>query len=296
MGFLVEIFSIPISKKYVASTLSLANFIKLNFKLISLILPLLLSFISYGFWLKVNYFIEQPKIKFTKDYLIWFETETESTNIFWSTFQNYNDKYKKNLNIPSLQFIEMDNNFDKIIDSTQIEMTFQNVTKNRITKVFFAILFETILDYRVHWNFKTFVMEEFMSFNNFNQINCFGDLYLESVNEYVDMKDNNENLTINGDINVNITHFKRNVKNEKYYLKAKRFYCDTLLLSNTSDIKVSFEFTNPQQIIFYKTNALELLKWALVQYITFAILIRASLNQILKFLCVNEILDTWIEE
>uniref|UniRef100_A0A0K0EF44 Transmembrane protein 231 n=1 Tax=Strongyloides stercoralis TaxID=6248 RepID=A0A0K0EF44_STRER len=302
MSYLSEIYTIPVVKRYVSTTLSMANFIKINFRLISFLLPLIVSFSSFGFWLKINFYKEQPKIKFTKQYIV--SLNFGDKEIFWSSFQNYNEMYRSHLVVPSLKFIEMDNNYDKIIDSIQIDMTFENVTKNNdiMGKIFFGFLFETILDYRINWKFKTFVMGEYFLFNNgpINQINCFGDLYLESVNEYIDMKDidSNKNITqiILNTTDISLDWFSKYIRDIKYSLNGKKFICNTSYFGNSSNINLSFIYKIPEQVIFYKTSILELVKWGLIQYVTFAILIRSFLNQFLKFLCVNNCLDTWIDK
>ncbi|CEF71509.1 Transmembrane protein 231 [Strongyloides ratti] len=302
MSYLSEIYTIPVVKRYVSTTLSMSNFIRINFKLISFFLPLIISFSSFGFWLKVNFFKEQPKLKFTKEYMI--SLDYNDKKIFWSSFQNYNELYKNNLVIPSLNFIEMDSNFDKIMDSIQIDMTFDNVTKNNNTigRIFFGFLFETILDYRINWKFKTFVMGEYFLLKNgpINQINCFGDLYLESINEYIDMNDMNKNINITQNIlnttDISIDLFYKYIRDIKYSLEGRKFICNTMYNINSTSTNLSFSYKIPEQIIFYKTSIFELIKWGLIQYITFAILIRSFLNQFLKFLCINNCLDTWIDK
>uniref|UniRef100_A0A0K0EV51 Transmembrane protein 231 n=1 Tax=Strongyloides venezuelensis TaxID=75913 RepID=A0A0K0EV51_STRVS len=299
MSHLSEIYTIPVVKRYVSTTISMSNFIKINFKLISLILPLLLSMGSFGFWWKVNFYNEQPKIKFTKSYLI--SINLGEKNIFWSTYQNYNKIYKSNLMVPSLRFIEMDSNFDKIIDSIQIDMTFENVTKNdnRMGRIFFAFLFDTILDYRIDWNYGTFVMGEYIiSVEGIvNKVTCEGDLYLESLNEFVDMNDKGNGIVdILNTTDITITWFKKYVRDKKYSLVGRKFYCDSSYQENSSSTNLSFTYNIPEQIIFYKTTIFEIIKWALIQYITFTILIRSLLSQFLKFLCLNNCLDAWCEE
>uniref|UniRef100_A0A0N5B7I2 Transmembrane protein 231 n=1 Tax=Strongyloides papillosus TaxID=174720 RepID=A0A0N5B7I2_STREA len=203
--------------------------------------------------------------------------------------------------VPSLRFIEMDSNFDKIIDSIQIDMTFENVTKNdnRMGRIFFAFLFDTILDYRIDWNYGTFVMGEHIISveGNVNKITCNGDLYLESINEFIDMNDKGNGIVdILNTTDITISWFKKYVRDKKYSLEGRKFYCDSSYQKNLSSTNLSFTFNIPEQIIFYKTTIFEIIKWALIQYITFAILIRSFLSQFLKFLCLNNCLDAWCDE
>lgn len=69
-----DVFTQQVSYRYKSTVCSKATIILVIFSIFTVILPLIISYRSNGFWLKTDVYLEQPDVTFTHDYLLVIQT------------------------------------------------------------------------------------------------------------------------------------------------------------------------------------------------------------------------------
>ena len=88
------VFLTPYKKTYSSDYCSLSTFIGFVFLILSIFLPLFAALSSEDFWLRLKEYLEQPKVEFTNDYMLYVSfldssTKTEKTFFYSSNFTAY---------------------------------------------------------------------------------------------------------------------------------------------------------------------------------------------------------------
>ena len=88
------VFLTPYKKTYSSDYCSLSTFIGFVFLILSIFLPLFAALSSEDFWLRLKEYLEQPKVEFTNDYMLYVSfldssTKTEKT-FFYSSVTKLN--------------------------------------------------------------------------------------------------------------------------------------------------------------------------------------------------------------
>ena len=69
-----DVFTQPVLYRYKSTLCSKATVVLLITSIFAVILPLIISYRSSGFWLKSDFYLEQPDVTFTHDYLLVLQT------------------------------------------------------------------------------------------------------------------------------------------------------------------------------------------------------------------------------
>ncbi|XP_034237644.1 transmembrane protein 231-like [Thrips palmi] len=108
-----EVFTQPVSYRYKTTLCSKATVVFVISSLFVIILPLVVSYRSNGFWLKSDIYQEQPDVKFTHDYLLVLETSIPQNPIQCRAQFSLNDNFQRHCLFKSY---EEDTNRDGKID------------------------------------------------------------------------------------------------------------------------------------------------------------------------------------
>ena len=94
------VFLTPYKKTYSSDFCSLSTFIGLIFLLFAIFIPFFAAYSSEDFWLRLKEYLEQPKVEFFNDYMIYstrfreLSQSQETITFFYSSNKDLNDKYK----------------------------------------------------------------------------------------------------------------------------------------------------------------------------------------------------------
>ncbi|KAK6479979.1 transmembrane protein 231 [Huso huso] len=117
-----EVYSHPALLRYKTSICTKATVFLLIVLVLTYIPPLLVSYRSQGFWLKLSTYEEQPSVRFQYQVLLIAATSTSGDYVAWSTYQNFNNLQGTNLRIPSISVREEDQNQDGKFDQLSLSL------------------------------------------------------------------------------------------------------------------------------------------------------------------------------
>lgn len=136
---MITVFAEPVTKDYYAHICSLSNTIYVFFILFCIIFPFLAAFASERFWVRDTYHYETPILIYNNEIQI-FALRNNKT-YFYSTMEQLNDYYPRQLISPSISYFTKDSNNDGINEqvSLQIRLPKEN---NNIKNLKIAVFFD----------------------------------------------------------------------------------------------------------------------------------------------------------
>lgn len=298
------VFLTPYKKTYSSDFCSLSTMIGLLFLILAILIPLFAAISSEDFWLRLKEYLEQPKVEFSKDYMI-FLTNANQKVFFGSSNNKLNDDFKNICGIPingdSICDIEENVMEDSVYDydndgiNDKIILKFQTNQKNiiDIKLIFF-------LKYRLTKEVKLLMTPM---------------IYID-----IPIPDKiNKEITLNGDIELiqkspipsttitsQIYNYEKNVfeidehlnspydllyyfnkyKNLNYTLK----YNYEKIEKASENLKINIEMIIPKlQKVFYIQSVYEAIKYAWMQYFYIFIPVYIILYMIYKFIIESNI-------
>ncbi|XP_066149625.1 transmembrane protein 231 isoform X2 [Euwallacea fornicatus] len=114
----LEVHTNVLKVKYKACLLSKATLITVICEIVAVALPFILCYQTGGFWLKQDFFYEQPNVKVKGEYLFWIITKDKT--LFCSSFPSHDPKLDP---CSSIKIFQSDQNYDGKIDT--LELTIQ---------------------------------------------------------------------------------------------------------------------------------------------------------------------------
>jgi len=141
-----EIHSQPILQRYKAHICSAATIFNIVSLALTYILPILIAYLSQGFWLKESTYREQPDVNFKHQVILILQGSDVNTLVTYSTYQNYNNLVAANLRIPFIQSYEVDSNRDGKNDWLNIEIQVPLESSEKVHSVQLLLVF----DYKLH--------------------------------------------------------------------------------------------------------------------------------------------------
>ncbi|KAK1163476.1 transmembrane protein 231-like isoform X1 [Acipenser oxyrinchus oxyrinchus] len=149
-----EVYSHPSLLRYKTSICTKATVFLLIVFGLTFIPPLLISYRSQGFWLKLSTYEEQPSVRFQYQVLLIAATSTSGDYVAWSTYQNFNNLQGNNLRIPSISAREEDQNQDGKFDQLSLTLGLPLQSTEQVYSVQLILTFSYQL-----FRMSTFVMQ-----------------------------------------------------------------------------------------------------------------------------------------
>ncbi|XP_039619362.1 transmembrane protein 231 [Polypterus senegalus] len=149
-----EVYSHPALLRYKTSICTKATLFLLIVLGLTYIPPLLVTYKSQGFWIKLSTYEEQPVVKFQYQILMIATTSINGDYVAWSTFQNLNNLLGDSLRIPSVSVMEEDKNQDGKYD----QMTFKLQLPLQSTEQVYSVNLILGFSYSL-FRMSTFVMQ-----------------------------------------------------------------------------------------------------------------------------------------
>ncbi|XP_072382378.1 transmembrane protein 231 [Diabrotica undecimpunctata] len=273
----LEIFTRTVKTRYKSTLCSKATFLAVVSWLFKIIVPYIISYKSGGFWLKTDFYYEQPKVNLEGDFLITAITNNLSNPIICSTYSYYKS-YLSDLDFcSSVKLREIDKNFDTKNDELhfQININLHSYKINSINIVL-PVKYELSdlcqlkmqsLIYYQH-NFQHEKATKLLIFANLNFIQssaipCRRKHSEDFNNPLIKNGDESKNFLIE---NIIAAYLERNVTT--HLLNINTFVGTESSTSFLLDLKVKY----PENQIYYQPDLWHILKFAWMQYLAIYII------------------------
>ena len=316
------VFVTPYKKTYSSEFCSLSTLIGFVFLVLAILIPLFAALSSEDFWLRLKEYLEQPKIDFTNDYILYVSTFNSNNNpintFFDSSNKTLNDMINKignynlnsNLNLisredkASISKYSYDDDNDGINDrliiryETNKEEIITNNNNIDLKLIFFV-------NYRLTKEVKLLmtpmIYVDIPIINGAKEINLSGDLELVQKSPIVSttvtsqIYNKKKPLTVDEKLNspLDLLNIYNEYKNMNYTLK---YNYEKIEKRSNNKLIINIEMNIPKlQRVFYIQSVFEAIKYAWMQYFYIFLPIYIILYIIYKFIIESNIFYTHIK-
>ena len=305
------VFVTPYKKTYSSEFCSLSTLIGFVFLVLAILIPLFAAFSSEDFWLRLKEYLEQPKIDFTNDYILYVSTFNSNNNpintFFDSSNKTLNDMINKignynlnsNLNLisredkASISKYSYDDDNDGINDRLIIRYETNKeeiITNNNNIDVKLIFFVNYRLTKEVKLLMTPMIYVDIPIINGAKEINLSGDLELVQKSPIVSttvtsqIYNKKKPLTVDEKLNspLDLLNIYNEYKNMNYTLK---YNYEKIEKRSNNKLIINIEMNIPKlQRVFYIQSVFEAIKYAWMQYFYFFIIIFQSIIHIFIFI------------
>jgi len=316
------VFVTPYKKTYSSEFCSLSTLIGFVFLVLAILMPLFAAFSSEDFWLRLKEYLEQPKIDFTNDYILYVSTFDSNNNpintFFDSSNKILNDMINKignynlnsNLNLisredkASISKYSYDDDNDGINDRLIIRYETNKeeiITNNNNIDVKLIFFVNYRLTKEVKLLMTPMIYVDIPIINGAKEINLSGDLELVQKSPIVSttvtsqIYNKKKPLTVDEKLNspLDLLNIYNEYKNMNYTLK---YNYEKIEKRSNNKLIINIEMNIPKlQRVFYIQSVFEAIKYAWMQYFYIFLPIYIILYIIYKFIIESNIFYTHIK-
>lgn len=316
------VFVTPYKKTYSSEFCSLSTLIGFVFLVLAILIPLFAAFSSEDFWLRLKEYLEQPKIDFTNDYILYVSTFDSNNNpintFFDSSNKTLNDMINKignynlnsNLNLisredkASISKYSYDDDNDGINDRLIIRYETNKeeiITNNNNIDVKLIFFVNYRLTKEVKLLMTPMIYVDIPIINGAKEINLSGDLELVQKSPIVSttvtsqIYNKKKPLTVDEKLNspLDLLNIYNEYKNMNYTLK---YNYEKIEKRSNNKLIINIEMNIPKlQRVFYIQSVFEAIKYAWMQYFYIFLPIYIILYMIYKFIIESNIFYTHIK-
>ena len=316
------VFVTPYKKTYSSEFCSLSTLIGFVFLVLAILIPLFAALSSEDFWLRLKEYLEQPKIDFTNDYILYVSTFNSNNNpintFFDSSDKTLNDMINKignynlnsNLNLisredkASISKYSYDDDNDGINDRLIIRYETNKeeiITNNNNIDVKLIFFVNYRLTKEVKLLMTPMIYVDIPIINGAKEINLSGDLELVQKSPIVSttvtsqIYNKKKPLTVDEKLNspLDLLNIYNEYKNMNYTLK---YNYEKIEKRSNNKLIINIEMNIPKlQRVFYIQSVFEAIKYAWMQYFYIFLPIYIILYIIYKFIIESNIFYTHIK-
>ena len=316
------VFVTPYKKTYSSEFCSLSTLIGFVFLVLAILIPLFAAFSSEDFWLRLKEYLEQPKIDFTNDYILYVSTFDSNNNptrtFFDSSNKTLNDminkigNYSLNSNLylisredkASISKYSYDDDNDGINDRLIIRYETNKeeiITNNNNIDVKLIFFVNYRLTKEVKLLMTPMIYVDIPIINGAKEINLSGDLELVQKSPIVSttvtsqIYNKKKPLTVDEKLNspLDLLNIYNEYKNMNYTLK---YNYEKIEKRSNNKLIINIEMNIPKlQRVFYIQSVFEAIKYAWMQYFYIFLPIYIILYMIYKFIIESNIFYTHIK-
>ena len=316
------VFVTPYKKTYSSEFCSLSTLIGFVFLVLAILIPLFAAFSSEDFWLRLKEYLEQPKIDFTNDYILYVSTFDSNNNpintFFDSSNKTLNDMINKignynlnsNLNLisredkASISKYSYDDDNDGINDRLIIRYETNKeeiITNNNNIDVKLIFFVNYRLTKEVKLLMTPMIYVDIPIISGAKEINLSGDLELVQKSPIVSttvtsqIYNKKKPLTVDEKLNspLDLLNIYNEYKNMNYTLK---YNYEKIEKRSNNKLIINIEMNIPKlQRVFYIQSVFEAIKYAWMQYFYIFLPIYIILYMIYKFIIESNIFYTHIK-
>lgn len=317
------VFVTPYKKTYSSEFCSLSTLIGFVFLVLAILIPLFAAFSSEDFWLRLKEYLEQPKIDFTNDYILYVSTFDSNNNpintFFDSSNKTLNDMINKignynlnsNLNLisredkASISKYSYDDDNDGINDRLIIRYETNKeeiITNNNNIDVKLIFFVNYRLTKEVKLLMTPMIYVDIPIINGAKEINLSGDLELVQKSPIVSttvtsqIYNKKKPLTVDEKLNspLDLLNIYNEYKNMNYTLK---YNYEKIEKRSNNKLIINIEMNIPKlQRVFYIQSVFEAIKYAWMQYFYIFLPIYIILYMTYKYIIENNIFYSHAKE
>jgi hypothetical protein len=307
------VFITPYKKTYSSEFCSLSTLIGFIFLILAIFIPLFAAFSSEDFWLRLKEYLEQPKVEFSNDYMLYVSTFNDNLNPIGTYFDSSESRLNNMLgqingnNINS-NIISQDENatitkytYDDDNDGINDRLIIRYETNNNndiiSNKNDFKLLF--FLKYRLTKQVKLLMTPmlyiDIPISSGGKEINLNGDIELVQkspiVSTTITSQIYNKEKPLNVDENLYSPFDMLNLYNEYKELNyTLKYNYEKVEKSAQGKLIINIEMNIPKlQRVFYIQSVFEAIKYAWMQYFYIFLPIYIILYSIYKFIIESNI-------
>jgi len=295
---LVKVYEKPIVTIFKSTIFSKASVYRLFVLAVLVVMPLIIAYLSQGFWIVTNSYMEQPDVNFKKEVLLIANTMA-GNYLAWSTFSNYNLLLGDNFRSSSVSSYQVDANGDGLND--QLNITLQLPLDNSEEIVGFQLLL--FFDYQLT-RYSSFKMQSMVHLQQFSPVpagsyTAFAALKLKQTTPlYHRGSDTRYDQSLVDPASVSVSDYDvssilaRN--SQRNVTTALDRFQSTWQISRAAgapfEVKVVLDYE--VETVVYFSGFWELVKWGWVQYLAVLLLLKFFVNQLDEAVFGTQLLTT----
>ena len=313
------VFVTPYKKTYSSEFCSLSTLIGFVFLVLAILIPLFAAFSSEDFWLRLKEYLEQPKIDFTNDYMLYVST-FDSNNSPINTFFDSSNKTLNEL-VTKIGSLEINNIISREDEASISKYSYDDdndgindrliiryetnkeeiITNNNNIDVKLIFFVNYRLTKEVKLLMTPMIYVDIPIINGAKEINLSGDLELVQKSPIVSttvtsqIYNKKKPLTVDEKLNspLDLLNIYNEYKNMNYTLK---YNYEKIEKRSDGKLILNIEMNIPKlQRIFYIQSVFEAIKYAWMQYFYIFLPIYIILYIIYKFIIESNIFYTHVK-
>lgn len=294
-----EVHSHPVRQKYKTHICSRATLFQFFAIILTFIPPLIIAYVTHGFWLKESSYREQPDVRFKHEILLIVQGNTPGSFLAYSTFQNFNQLLQQNLRIPLIKSWEKDVNLDGKYDSLHFNIEVPLADSEAIHSVQLLLIFDYQLHKYVNLQMESIAYIYYSSPLAGAQFSTTGQLRLQQSSPlpHKGIHDVYNVSVINGTStnaeaynlhDIFASYVQRNVTTE--------FASDYPVWMSGRATGQPFALQGtvfyPEEIIIYRPGFWQLIKMAWIQYLAILLIFLFVFGRVKRFVFENQVVTT----
>lgn len=303
----VVVFSKPYEKAFIAPRLSSAYVLDGLLLLALIIMPVFAAFASDNFWVREGFYREQPRVIFLHDLMLLLNGVDHADPVMWSTRSEFNERYMPHIRVPLVRYSSEDHNYDGLPDKLHLTLSMPTgLATHGYQHVQFLAVFAYELQDKVRLSMSGLVALDLSTPLAASGVTVNGilelrqeralrrssqtrTLYSASPME-VDWKSNW--VARHPQVTVPDLLERYAERNETVHLTTHVPPIWNYAPSETFDLKITIQV--PQQIVYYVPGALEVLKYAWMQYVSMLLPVWLIVYALKAFVYENQLVQTYV--
>ena len=311
----VEIFQEPLRRRYYAPYFSCAYAFFLITVGVLVLLPFLLSYNSYGFWLKEKIYYEPVQNRYEYKLLCegsgYDNVLSEDFSFFYSTIKSVNSLRDNTFRPSTLKSTEVDVNHDNIAEGLKLHLSLPLGTNEIVKSTSCLLFFETTINKRVKLQMGTMAFVSAQSSVGGNNVFIHGDyefhqskplpvtggfkiLYGDQVNGEVLL---DESLIFSAKETAFLPILQKYIARNntmEFVTRHEPYWSTTVIDSNSNNkfnlnIDVNFPQYSP---ILYRPPTLEVLQAAWISYLSAFLVVGFLMERLCSFIYFHQIVES----
>jgi len=289
----------PVQQKYKTHICSRATLFQFFVIFLTFIPPLIIAYVTNGFWLKESTYREQPDVRFKHEILLVVQGNTPGSFLGYSTFQNFNHLLQQKLRIPLIKSWETDDNVDGKYDSLHFDIKIPLADSEEIHSVQLILIF----DYQLHKYVK--LQMESMAYIHYSsplagaEFSTVGKLVLQqsgplphkgihTVFNVPVIDSTSSNVEAYNLYDVFTSYVRRNVTTE--YTSFYPMWTSGRAAGQPFVIQGTIFY--PEETIMYRPGFWQLIKMAWIQYLAILFIFLFLFDRVKRFVFENQVVTT----
>ena len=299
---LIRVFSRALTTDHYAPVLSRAALLKLCLGLLVLLPPFFIAYSTKGFWLREEFFQEQPDVQFTREIIVLLHGSSPHSLLAWSSIPSFNRLLGNRVRIPLFKFHEEDTDLDGIRDYIDFSLEFPLQTGEDVTHVTCLLLHQFKLSRHALLTTQGLIYLDYSASGAGHSVHFAGELRVRQRSALPSFgKLNTSNTPIINSSSPFATDYDLNTIITNYFTRNFSTFVDNLLpvwqygQASGQPFTISARIYYPPQILFYQPDFWQVIKFAWIQYISIVIIFIFIVNIITRFVYSNFLLPTLVK-